>query len=351
MQGALQYIAAHLDYYSFNTDEARKLKRDIQQWTVLPAEEQAKAAEKQNLLLRFRNMFTNNPFLEQKGFVSDKYTRTAYPGDITGAAAEGYFDVENTCLTLREKGTQQGDCAAQYLTDGMISSFVQRKSGEAISAVDQLVDAGGIVMERKRSQFAHILNSSNKADDKVRHNPSLISAAVTVFFYAMAVHYIFFRWRIVDFVRNYITRIEIVTTDMWVILAVCVAVLIFAIFRIRTNLNMLIKGPYRAFIRLRFRIAEKRQIKLLRGSASELNPKKWYENYAGALKRDREQLKNNPDLPLRELRSSAMLNKPGPTIYLNSLFPKNPWRRFNPLGEERKLKLMILLMVVMAATY
>lgn len=349
MQGALQYIATHLDYYSFNTDEARKLKRDIQQWTVLPAQEQAEAAEKQNLLPRFRSMFANNPFLEQKGFVSDENTKTAYPGGVTGIAAEGFFDVENTCLTLREKGTQQGDESASYLTDGMISSFTQRKSGEAVSAVEQIFEVGGSVVDQKRAQFAHVLNAYNKADDKVvRHNPSLISAAITVCFYVMAVYCVFIQWQMVEFVRDYITRIHMVTTEMWIIFGISVAALLLGILRFRTNLNMVIKGPYRAYIRLRFRIAQKRQVKLLRKTVLELNPVKWYESYAEALKWDREQLKINPSLPLRQLRSSAMLNKPGPTIYLNSLFPKKPWSQFKPVGEDRKLGLMILMMIVMA---
>ena len=348
MYETLLYIATHLDHYHFHTDRARLLKRELQQWTTLPHEKQEEAAQEQRLLQRFRLLFANNPFLERKVCVANCAEKDASRSEITGAAAEGYFDTHGKCLTFRPKSSQQGGGAAEVLTDEAISKFVQAKRCEAESAQTLFVEESKAAVQNKKAQFDYILRKSSSISGKKVKSPTLLAVIIILIFYAVAVKYVFFECHLIYAIQTFGTEILSLPSYYRSMLLVAMVVLLVAVVRLPMYVNMIIKGVYRAAVRWRFHRAETKQKSMEKKVQNEWKPAEWFERYGQALQQDRSLIESTCDVPLDRLQTTAILREKQELILFDdSLFPKRPWKRYKAEGERRRILLPIILIVIM----
>lgn len=346
MYDTLLYAATHLDNYHFHTDEARALKRELQLWTTLPSEEQEAVAEDSRLLERFRALFPNNPFLEQKVFVPAPGMDDGVSRAITGAGAEGYFDAQGNCLTLHPKGTQQGDDAAVYLSDEAISAFTKVQCGAVEQAQRQFAAQSDRALGQKEQQFSHILRKTTAKAGKTRKSPTLLGVAVCLCLYLKTVHYIFATCHLPQLFRLYGKEL-FSREDFRPILISAAVFLLAALICIPRCWNTITKGLYRAVIVSRFNKARAEQKNVKQRVLNELKPAVWFEQYAKALRQDRDLLASKPDAFPAQLQTAALLKQPRLTLQGNRFFPKQPWKRYSSTGEQQALVLPVLLIAAM----
>lgn len=352
MYNTLFYIATHLNYYSFESSEARSLKRDIERWSTLPKGEQSEKVE--GLLDRFFQMFTNNPYLENHNMTRNGVLLSRREG-ITARTFEGYFNQNGRPVTLRRKGSQQGDDAAVFLGETGMSDFINQKKLEADQAVADYARVNTEYMASRKKHFSHIIDSTFKDGPATYKNPTPLGVIITLAFYGFFVWALFWPLDIIGRLKRYVDVTYVMGEvgfskfflyygkDMLMRTLLILLVAMFGLIILKGSINMVIKGIYRAFIRHRFNSAEmefKRVSSLLRSS---LAPSVWMTRFSAAAKKDSDMLDKDPERGISGLQTTGMLASRDEAIPAKDLIPEKPWSKYRYPGERQKLFFKIVL--------
>lgn len=348
MYETLLYIATHLDYYVFHTDRARALKRELERWSTLPLAEQKDVGRVTHLINQFKSMFSNNPFLEQNGFLSGTHHPTEHPADITGLSAEAYFTEDWKPQTFHPKGTQQGDAQAQFYSDKQLQTFSWccRKEGE--EAAQKTVAQATAGLQSLKECFSHILCKSFHVNGSKYHSLNLLDIVVALLFHSVCAYYLVHGWFLSEFLVRYGLRFS--DASQWELLRAGqqAAVLLFSLILLPGSIHLIVKAVYRLRMIRAFQEKEAK-LKLLKTSLEDAErAEQWRAAFAEQIRKDRDAIAKEPGLCLANQASHAMLLHPQPPWADLIRLSDKPWRKYRKPGERQRflLRLVLLLLIL-----
>lgn len=337
MDEKLLYISTHLNYYSFNSDEARELKREIEHWTVLTNAEQEEYAEKRKLLQRFDSMFDNNPFIEQK---MGCFELPDYSCGITAKCVEGY-SFSKGFISLHNKGTQQGDKKLVYSSERVVSAFIIEKSKEAKDAINSLSISYKTNLSSKKSEFQHILKEKMNVSGSMIGSPSILSSVLIVAFYIVCFWFVFFKVNL-PIALLHIASINQLPYSRICAIVYAVALIVIAVLNYKKDFVSFVKGIYRSVIIAAFMIQDEKQKRLELTIKNDLKVEDWYNQLQKNILSDRNALTDS-DVPYLTLASSKLLKTTGIQKKKYTNFKWKPWEEYSAKGEYYNLVPIILL--------
>lgn len=346
MYETLLYIAAHLDYYTFHTDKARELKRDLEYWSTLSLPEQKNNDHVSVLADRFKIMFANNPFLEQNGFLSTEQNATDYPADITGRTAEAYFTADWRPQTLHPKGTQQGDAQAVFYSDAQLLHFSQCLKDAGGNAAKKTATHVATKFQEKKESFSHILQKTFLEHGKKRHSPNLLDIAVALVFHALCAGYLIHDWFLSEFFSRYGLRVS--DASQWELLRAGkqAAVLLFFLILLPASVNLVIKAVYRLRMVRKFQGKEAMLKQVFTILQDTEQAQKWRDSFVEQIKKDRAAIAGGTEPCLEKQASHAMLLHPRPSLADQVSLSDKPWSKYRKPGERQRLVLRLALSIL-----
>lgn len=340
----LLYIATHLHYYSFRTEAAKELKRELERWTIDSSKNQT------SLLLRFFAFFSDNPVLDHYGLSA--LVGEPHCGEIIGRTAEAYFGADRRPLTLRRKGTQQGDESALYLDDRALAEHISQTLEETRRICDAYTDNRDKLFQQQTQMFSHILNGSFVEGGKKRHSPTMLGVLVCATFYFLTVQFLScassFWWALAD-IRMRVPALLSAGGTIFLRFLFCCALLIASVLLLPDSINIAVKATYRLRIRVAFWLAKARQQKLT-NKIKAMSPEEWLLRLQNAMRTDRNTLSVHPASGVYTLRSSVLMRKPATQVVYVAALPSEPWKRYRSSGEKQTLLFRVILIICVALT-
>ncbi|MCD8144610.1 MAG: hypothetical protein LUD79_04645 [Oscillospiraceae bacterium] len=190
-------------------------------------------------------------------------------------------------------------------------------------------------------RFDHVLRDTSKVGKTTRNSPGLISAAICVAFYVLAVRFLGQTlWAVLQW------HINLMDTPIY--MAVVIAVALTAVVGFKWYCNTVIKGIYRSYMLRRLKKSQSSQNKKIQNALNGLQPDAWFDQYTGMISRDRAQMARNPETPLLQLETGRLLaNVPKKTIFSIVGADLKPWPAYSPQGENRGVWLPLLMIALM----
>jgi hypothetical protein len=354
MNEKLWWISRHLEHYHFNSNRARALKRDIQQWTTRPTEEQEQTGDQ--LAQRFDALFCNNPFLEQNGLVqqSDREEGSragALVGDITGASADAYFALDNQHYTLRPKVSGRRDPSCYYLDEKAAEQLLKQQQQAAQRELDRYDQFCTDCKERNQKKYSYILSKTVSPEGKgTKKSPTALSALFCLLYYVITVMTLYHGGMFLKaFGLKSDRTVQLLGLPAsYLVIAVMALMLLVGLAWIKTMGNTIVKGIYRAYYcRLRFSQYQNR-VEYSRMQAKSIQIDEWFRRYGDAINQARAAFQAEPDaLPVRDTTRTMLAGTPGRTVGEDLLDAGAPWEKYKTTGEVAVQGTLVLLVLML----
>jgi hypothetical protein len=356
MNETLWWISRHLDDYHFNSDRARALKREIQQWTTQSRQEQEETGDK--LLRRFRTLFANNPFLEQNGLVGDGRQESGsfaeeqgWSGEITGASADAYF-LGDQHFTLRPTVSGRKDPKCFYLNEEAEQSLTARQKREVQNQRERYEGLCNESIARVSKQYDYILGRSvTLPKGGVRKNPT-VPGAILCALYDLMLVLLIVKW--IPYLIAFGAKVGM--AELWTdtlqrrMLIVSLVMLVIGLVRLKTMVNVMVKGVYRFVYRRKFKQYQIR-VQKSRDRVENLPVDQWFQQYHEAISKTRALFQKEPEaLPIQDATHSLLKKQPGKTLLGDVLTMDAPWSKYKKEG-ERGLTAGVIMLILTVLGY
>jgi hypothetical protein len=354
MNETLWWISRHLDDYHFNSDRARSLKREIQQWTTGSRQEQEETGDK--LLRRFRTLFANNPFLEQNGLVGDGRQESGsfaeeqgLSGEITGASADAYF-LGDQHFTLRPTVSGRKDPKCFYLNEEAEQSLAARQKRGVQLQRERYEELCNESIARVSKQYDYILGRAvTLPKGGVRKNPT-VPGAILCALYDLVLVLLIVKW--VPYLTAFGDKIGM--AYFWdeklnrYLLIFTLVMLVVGLVRLKPMVNTMVKGVYRFVYRRKFKQYQTK-VQKSRDRVKSLPVEQWFQQYHEAVAKTRALFQKEPEaLPIQDATRDLLKKQPGKTLLGDVLTMDPPWSKYSKNGEQGLSAGFVMLLLTVA---
>lgn len=362
MNQTLWWIATHLDNYHFNTDRARRLKRNIQVWTTLSEPEQE--TQERLLLRQFSQLFANNPWLEQNKLVTDERvdaqtlsSGVSLPvrcGEITGASTDAYF-IKGKHWMLKPPARDVNGADSGFLSEEVQEAFLQAMKADALAYQSHFTEQVDEILQNKKNSYGFILFKNYKLDGESRRSPGLFSAVVCLLYLLAGCRLWLMTWKMFTMKQQVKVNIPLPFFSLFPakpILVISSLVFLIVLFLYgKVLFNNIVKGFYRTAYLLYIKRMEQK-VNALKSRVHALESAVFFQRLKKSMEESRKVFCQET-IPVGEQDKTRGLLK---TTYTRTLVGdlgaiKPPWEKYSRNGEVQISHLKTVLLVSLLVLY